>query len=116
NTLDTTTHDHVPCQVNLTRHGGGLMQAQKQISGQPDAVRTTLGLAAWTLAWVVTVAVARFGPEYLWDSKAASWAAVAVNVAAGIGWIVAHARYLRGIDELQRKIMQDALVVTLGVV
>ena len=33
----------------------------------------------------------------------------------GIGWIVAHARYLRAIDELQRKIMQDALAVTLGV-
>jgi len=45
----------------------------------------------------------------------ATWAAVATNLAFGIGWIVAHARYLRGIDELQRKIMQDALAVTLGV-
>jgi hypothetical protein len=45
----------------------------------------------------------------------ASWAAVAINLAVGIGWIVAHAHYLRGIDELQRKIMQDALAVTLGV-
>jgi hypothetical protein len=45
----------------------------------------------------------------------ASWAAVATNLAVGIGWIVAHARYLRGIDELQRKIMQDALAITLGV-
>ena len=45
----------------------------------------------------------------------ASWFAVATNHAVGIGWIVAHARYLRGIDELQRKIMQDALAVTLGV-
>jgi hypothetical protein len=64
---------------------------------------------------VATFALASFGPEHLWDSDVASWAAVAANLAAGIGWIVAHARYLRGIDELQRKIMQDALAVTLGV-
>ena len=45
----------------------------------------------------------------------ASWGAVAINLAVGIGWIVAITRYLRAIDELQRKIMQDALAVTLGV-
>lgn len=33
----------------------------------------------------------------------------------GIGWIVAFTHFLRTIDELQRKIMQDALAVTLGV-
>ena len=48
-------------------------------------------------------------------SAVASWAAVAVNLAVGIGWIVAFTRFLREIDELQRKIMQDALAVTLGV-
>lgn len=45
----------------------------------------------------------------------ATWAAVGANLGFGIGWIVAYARYLRGIDELQRKIVQDALAVTLGV-
>jgi len=33
----------------------------------------------------------------------------------GIGWIVAFTRLLRVMDELQRKILQDALAVTLGV-
>jgi hypothetical protein len=72
----------------------------------------------WTLAWVGTLALARFGPESLWDSQgqpAASWAAVAVNVLVGAGWIVAFTRYLRALDDLQRKIVQDALAVTLGV-
>jgi hypothetical protein len=65
---------------------------------------------------VATLALAKFGPSNLWDYEpVASWTAVALNLAAGIGWIVAHARYLRGIDEMQRKIMQDALAVTLGV-
>lgn len=80
------------------------------------ATKATARLAVWTLAWVATLALARFGPSNLWDYEpVASWAAVALNLAVGIGWIVSHARYLRGIDELQRKIMQDALAVTLGV-
>lgn len=87
------------------RTGGGYQQAVKA-SGR---------LALWTLAWVGTVALARFGPQHLWDSQAISWAAVAANLVVGIGWMVAHARYLRATDELQRKIMQDALAVTLGV-
>ena len=60
--------------------------------------------------------MARFGPGLLWDSHAvASWVAVVVNLAVGVGWIVAFTRFLRGLDELQRKIIQDALAVTLGV-
>ena len=92
------------------------MQAHNQTGGYQQAIKATARLALWTLAWAATLALAKFGPEHLWDSQpAASWAAVAANLAVGIGWIVAHARYLRGIDELQRKIMQDALAVTLGV-
>ena len=92
------------------------MQRQNQTGGDQDAIKRAARLALWTLAWVASLALARFGPSLLWDSQpVASWAAVATNLAVGIGWIVAHARYLRGIDELQRKIMQDALAVTLGV-
>ncbi len=92
------------------------MQADNRTSNDQEAVRSVVRLAFWTLAWVVTLALARFGPTNLWDSQpAASWAAVGLNLAVGVGWIVAHARYLRGIDELQRKIMLDALAVTFGV-
>lgn len=92
------------------------MQAHSQTGTYSEANKRTVQLALWTLAWVASLALARLGPSLLWDSQpAASWAAVAINVAVGIGWIIAHARYLRGIDEMQRKIMQDALAVTLGV-
>lgn len=91
------------------------MQVHDQTGPDREATKRTGLLVAWTIAWVATVAVARFGPTHLWDSQpVASWAAVATNLAVGLGWIVAHARYLRGIDELQRKIMQDALAITLG--
>lgn len=92
------------------------MQAQDQTGGgYQDSLKASARLALWTLAWTATVALAKFGPSSLWDSEPASWAAVGANVAVGIGWIVAHARYLRDVDELQRKVMQDALAVTLGV-
>ena len=82
-----------------------------------NEIRATARLALWTFAWAATVALAKFGPRHLWDpsQRVASWGAVAINLAVGIGWIVAITRYLRAIDELQRKIMQDALAVTLGV-
>ena len=70
---------------------------------------------AWTFAWAATLALAKFGPRHRWDpSRRWRWAAVAVNLAVGLGWIIAFTRFLRALDELQRKIMQDALAVTLG--
>ena len=69
------------------------MQAQNQ-AGYQDPIKTTARLAFWTLAWVATLALARFGPRLLWDSQpVASWAAVATNLVVGIGWIVAHAAF-----------------------
>lgn len=74
-------------------------------------------LAGSTLVWLVTIALAKLGPGLLWNAHQVvlSWAAVALNVVVGIIWIVAFTSYLRGLDELQRKLMLDALGVTLGV-
>lgn len=82
-----------------------------------NEIKASARLVLWTFAWAATVALAKFGPQLLWDppQRVASWAAVAVNLAVGVGWIVAFTRFLRALDELQRKIMQDALAVTLGV-
>src|SRR5690606_37816026 len=95
---------------------GLVMHAQDQIgSYDRESLRRTAGLAGWAIAWAGTLALARFGPASLWDSEAVSWAAVALNVAVGIGWIVAHVRFLRSIDEMHRKVVLDALAVTFGV-
>ncbi|QPP09151.1 hypothetical protein G4Z16_25130 [Streptomyces bathyalis] len=72
----------------------------------------------WVFAWLATLATARFGPGFARDSQqqpAASWAAVVANLLVGTAWIVAFMRFLRALDDLQRKIMQDALAATLGV-
>lgn len=92
------------------------MQATHSNDENLKQLKLTGYLVLWTIAWMGTLAVAKFGPIHWWDSQPiASWVAVAVNLAAGIGWIVAHARFLSGIDELQRRIMRDALAVTVGV-
>jgi hypothetical protein len=80
------------------------------------SIRTTIALAVSTFAWVATVALAQFGPE-IWgeELQAASWAAVGLNLLAGAAWIVVFTRYIRGLDDLERKLMLDALGVALGV-
>jgi hypothetical protein len=80
--------------------------------------RRAAQLALWTLAWVATLAAARFGPGLLWDaqeSPTASWISIGVNVLVGAAWVVAFARFLRALDDLWRKVMQDSLAVALGV-
>lgn len=93
------------------------MHAPSEVGGYPGSIRTTARFVAWTLAWLVTLAVARFGPVAIWDPQqsAASWAAIGVNLLVGIGWIVAFTRLLGAMDELQRKLMLEALAITLGV-
>ena len=84
------------------------------LTGNQRTIKNTGRLAIWTLGWVLTVALARFGPTFWGDQPAISWIAIAVNLAVGIGWIVAHGRFLRETDDLQRKIMLDAIAVALG--
>jgi hypothetical protein len=77
--------------------------------------RATAQLVLWSLVWAATLAAAKFGPELVWDSELVSWIAVAMNVLVGIAWIVSWTRFLRALDDLQRKITLDALAATLGV-
>ena len=78
--------------------------------------RNTVRLAWWTLAWLVTMALAVFGPKFLWDhDMAPTVSAIALNLAAGIGMIVANIRHLKGLDELQQKIHLEAMGLALGV-
>lgn len=78
-------------------------------------IRSTLGLAAWTAAWVATLALAAFGPGALWnDEPAPTVAAVGLNVLVGIGMLIANKRNLAAMDELQRAIQLQAMAWSLG--
>ncbi len=72
-------------------------------------------LAIWTWTWVGTLAIATFGPKYIWDNHTVLTAlAVSVNFVHGILMIVANRKVFNDFDELQRKIHLESLALTLG--
>jgi hypothetical protein len=77
--------------------------------------KNTLRLGYWTGAWLVTMAIAVFGPILVWQDKVLTGAAIVINVAVGIGMIVANKNHLGGLDELQQKIQLEAMALALGV-
>ncbi len=77
--------------------------------------RNTVGLGAWTAAWVASLALAAFGPGNLWnDQPAPTLLAIAFNVAIGVGMLLANKRNLDAMDELQRTIQLQAMAWSLG--
>ena len=77
--------------------------------------KNTLRLGYWTGAWLITMAVAVFGPLLVWQNNVLTGAAILINVAVGVGMIVANKRHLEGLDELQKKIHLEAMALALGV-
>jgi len=73
-------------------------------------------VSVWVAAWVVSMAMAAFGPRFLWDFNTAfTVISVLINLALGAGMIMANIRQVKGMDEMQQKIFLDASAVTLGV-
>ena len=75
----------------------------------------TARLRYWTLAWLLSLALARFGPESIWAYHTGlSILGIVLNLFIGAGMIIANKTYLRGIDEMQQKIFLDATALSLG--
>ena len=77
--------------------------------------QVTVKLFWWTAAWVVTLAIATFGPHFVWESKALTLGSLLINLGAGAGMIVANKDHLNILDEMQRKIQLEAMALALGV-
>ncbi|WP_282167625.1 hypothetical protein [Shewanella japonica] len=75
----------------------------------------TKKLAKWTAAWVVTLAIATFGPVFFWQQEAITITAIVINFLVGIGMILANKHHLLSLDELQQKIQLNAMGLSLGV-
>jgi len=78
-------------------------------------VKNTVRLGIWTGAWLLTLAIATFGPLLLWESRPLSIVAIAINLGFGVGMIVANKHHLQGLDELHRKVQLEAMALALGV-
>ena len=77
--------------------------------------RDTVILGMWTAAWLATTALASFGSRLLWqDNLLLTWLMIMLSVATGIGMVVANARHLKSMDELQQRVTLNAMGIALG--
>jgi len=81
--------------------------------------RTLTGLrelACWSAGWAAATLLMKNGPLVLWNKDLTfTLLAVGVDLAVGVGLILAHKNWLAELDELQKKVYLDALGITLGV-
>jgi hypothetical protein len=78
--------------------------------------RNTKNLALWTTAWTLSMALATFGPKFIWDGAVTlTVIGVTLNALLGVGMIVANIRHLKGLDELEKKIHLEGMGLALGV-
>ena len=86
-------------------------------NGYQSRIRTsTIRLAQWNGAWLAATALMAFGPKFLWNKTLVfTLLAVGLDVAVGIGMILATKKYILGLDELQQKVYLNALAITVGV-
>jgi peptidoglycan/LPS O-acetylase OafA/YrhL len=73
-------------------------------------------LAIWTWTWVGTLALATFGPEFIWTADSPlTIASIVINFLNGALMIWANRNLYNHYDELERKIHLEAMALTLGV-
>ena len=88
---------------------------QEQVTNEDKrAMRSSGRLAIWTAIWIGSLAFASFGPPLWGRDPVITWIAVGLNLALGIVWILEHARFLRAVGDLQRKVVLDATALALG--
>ena len=71
-------------------------------------------MLAWCFAWVASLAFLSAGVNYLWDSLLITKIGLLLNLAIGIGMIIANKNLFKHYDELEKKIQFEAMAITLG--
>jgi hypothetical protein len=79
-------------------------------------IKNTRHLGYWTVAWLATIALTAFGPEFLWQFNASlTLVGLFFTLVTGTGMIISTTRQVKGLDEMQQKIFLDASALALGV-
>ena len=72
-------------------------------------------LGVWTWSWVGTLAIATFGPQFIWNAHSVfTTFAIIINLVNGILMILANRKLFNHYDELERKIHLESMGLTLG--
>tara|TARA_B110000881_G_scaffold49748_1_gene42070 strand:- start:1347 stop:1724 length:378 start_codon:yes stop_codon:yes gene_type:complete len=78
-------------------------------------MKNTKEFRLWTLSWTLSMAIATFGPQFLWNEESVgTLLAIIVNLILGIRMILANRKFINSGDELQKKIHLESLGLTLG--
>ena len=88
----------------------------KQENYHTQIKKNTKNLAIYTALWTVSMAVATFGPKFIWEgNKTLTFIGVLINAIFGVFMILANIKHLNGLDELQKKIQLEGMAIALGV-
>jgi hypothetical protein len=83
---------------------------------QSRICKSILRLLCWNGAWLAATVLMKFGPRFLWNQASVfTLLAVGLDVAVGVGMILATKKYVMELDELQQKVYLNALGTTAGV-
>ena len=78
--------------------------------------KNTKNLAIWTALWTASMALATFGPKFIWDEYVLlTVLAVIANALLGVGLVLMNIKHINTLDDLQKKIQLDAMGIALGV-
>ena len=70
----------------------------------------------WALAWAVTLVLTSYLSDYEWySSTTPTMIGFVIHTGIGLGMLLAYKRFLRELDEMERKIQLDALAMSVGV-
>ncbi len=86
-------------------------------NGYQSRTRTNvLRIFRWTGAWGAATLLMALGPKFLWNKALVfTLLAVGLDLAVGVGMILANKKYIAELDELQRKVQLNSMGITLGV-
>jgi len=72
--------------------------------------KNTKNLAIYTALWTISMAVATFGPKFIWgENKTLTFLGVLLNAIFGVFMILANIKHLKSQDELQKKIQLEGM-------
>ncbi|MDJ0759295.1 MAG: hypothetical protein QNJ19_07845 [Woeseiaceae bacterium] len=78
--------------------------------------QSTRQLAIWTVAWLVSLAIATFGSTLVWDSNLTlKLSSILINLLIGIGTIKANVRHIQSLDEMMQRVHLEAMGMAMGI-
>lgn len=87
----------------------------KEATWNTQIKKNTKKLGIWAMLWTGSMALATFGPKFIWDENVAlTVLAVIINALLGVGMILMNIKHINALDDLQKKIQLDAMGIALG--